>query len=58
MKDYIVLVTVDYISLPVSIDNPSKERRMSQATVHRYTLIAAGKLSILSPYPLSTSVRA
>jgi len=28
------------------MDNPSNERRMSHGTVHRYTLLAAGKLSI------------
>jgi len=35
------------------LESPSKERRISQATVHRYTLIAAGKLGIPAAPPPS-----
>ena len=38
---------LQWITCSAIIQSPSKERRMSQATVHRYTLIVAGKLSIL-----------
>src|SRR6516165_8624859 len=49
------------ITCSAIIDSPSKERRMSHGTVHRYTLIAAGKLSILiysrTPWPQELLVR-